>query len=127
VDTERRNFSRGDCEIDATLEYAGQEFVSELINLSLSGAQINTAASPRKGELIAITFSATEEDEAVTIRCIGRVVRADIRGVGIRFEQMSMESLRPLRRLVEAHCDDPALVAEELNQFLAEVSEEVQK
>ncbi len=122
--TNRRRFSRVDSEIDATLEYDGQEFVSELLDLSISGTLINTAASPKKGETVTISFTHGTGDEAMSVRCLGRVMRADTKGVGIEFDRMSMESLEQLRDIVEGHSIDPSIIAEEIDRFLQETRDE---
>lgn len=110
---ERRAFSRADCNVDATLDYAGESFPSAIINLSLNGTLINTAASPRKGERVVITFSFAEADKPRTARCPGRVVRADTKGLGIEFEALDAEGLEHLREIVAAHSEKPDAIDEE--------------
>ncbi len=111
---EKRACSRVDCVLQATLEYEGTDFPSTTVNLSLTGALVNTAASPRKAEKVTIVLSA--EGEQPALRCPGRVVRADTRGVGIAFDPLSLATRAQLRDLLAARSDDPQAIREEFDR-----------
>jgi hypothetical protein len=115
---DRRAFARVDCDIEATLELEGEGFPSTITGLSFKGALINTAASPRKGDKVAISFSAPQAGQEAPLRFAGRVVRAEHRGLGLEFEGLDTETLGRLRDVIAAHSDEPQAIREEFARFL---------
>ena len=111
--SERRAFSRVECAVDATLQVEDESFPSKIRGLSLNGALIDTAASPRKGDKVTVTLTM-----ALTVRCPGRVVRAERRGLGVAFEDLDQESLAHLRDIVSAHGVAPEAIDKELARAL---------
>jgi len=111
--TEKRGFSRVAYSVEATLEYLGERFASEIIDLSLKGTLINTGASPRRGDRVAVTFRLAQTGVPVSIRYEGTVARADRRGLGIEFDEMGLDSYAELKRIVVANNGDPEAVDEE--------------
>lgn len=117
---ERRVFSRVDCNVEAVLTYAGESFPSRVVNLSLGGVLINTAASPKKGEEVGIVLSTSRGDESLAMHFSGRVARADARGLGIAFDPGDPDSLAQLRDLIAEHSDSPQTVYKEFARAVQE-------
>ncbi len=115
---ERRTFTRVECDLPATLEYEGESFPSQLLNLSISGALINTAASPEKGKPVTICFVLELEGQQVSMSCTGLLARAEQRGLGIEFERLSLSTFQRLRDYVASHSQDPDAIAREFDEFL---------
>ena len=111
---EKRKFSRIDYEVEVTLEYQGEQFASEILNLSMLGALVNTSASPQKDEKVAISFHLAQTGVPITVRCIGKVIRADRRGVGIEFTEVDLDSFEDLRRIVAFNSGHPELIDKEI-------------
>jgi hypothetical protein len=114
---ERRDFSRVNYAVEATLEFAGETFASDLIDLSLKGVLVSTAASPRKGQEVQLRFRLVQEAD-VEIHCGGSVVRADHRGIGIAFTDVDVESFNRIRSIVSANSGDPEHVESEFASYL---------
>lgn len=115
---EKRTFTRVVFDIDATLEYDGEEFPSRIVNLSVKGALVNTGASPMKGRAVAVKFCSEVGDESIAFCCPGRVIRADSRGVGIEFEGLDMNTFEQLRDIIAAKSSDPSVIMEEFDNFV---------
>jgi hypothetical protein len=114
---ERREFRRVQYDVQAVLEYAGETFPSDLIDLSLKGVLISTAASPRKGAAVNVRFTVPQGDKE-EVCCPGTVVRADQRGLGIVFDEVGLESFSWIREIVAANSNDPDAVHREFEQWL---------
>ncbi len=114
---ERREFSRVRYGIEAQLVHAGETFASDLVDLSLKGILVNTAASPRKGRKVEVVFRPAQET-AEEIRCGGTVVRADHRGLGIMFDEVDLASFNWIRQIVSANSGSPEQVESEFAAFL---------
>ena len=119
MNNERREFSRVRYEVEATLELGGELFGSEIVDLSLRGALVNTAASPRKGQQVALRFRLPQDGVPVSVRCTGTVVRADTRGLGVQFDEVDLESFQELLEVVKANSVDPDEVEGEFSRWLA--------
>jgi len=111
---EKRKFSRIDYDVEITLEYQGEQFASEILNLSMLGALINTSASPKKDEKVIISFRLSQTGVPITIQCIGKVIRSDKRGLGIEFTEVDLDSFEDLRRIVAFNSGHPELIDEEI-------------
>ncbi len=115
---EKRTFTRVDYDVEATLQYEGEEFTSQILKLSPKGALVNTGASPMKGHSVAIKFWADLGGKPIGVCCPGRVIRADSKGIGIEFEGLDMDTFKRLRDIVVANSFDPSLVVEEFEDFV---------
>ncbi len=115
---DRRTFTHVECDLPATLEYEGECFPSQLLDLCISGALINTAASPEKGQPVTISFDIEVEGQQLSLTCPGRLARAEQRGLGIDFEKLSLATLQQLRDYVAAQSPDPEAIGREFDAFL---------
>ena len=107
---DRRAFWRVDCGVEVALEYAGESFPSKIVNISLGGVLVNTAASPMKGDDVTVSFELRTAYDPIRVRCQGQVIRAEGRGVGIQFEDLDDRSLADLKQMMLEHTEDPAAV-----------------
>ncbi len=115
---DRRTFTHVECNLPAMLQLEGMRFPSQLLDLSISGALVNTAASPEKGQPVALFFDIEVKGQPISMICSGRLVRAEQRGVGIEFENLSMATLEQLRSYVAALSSDPEAIGREFDAFL---------
>lgn len=114
---ERRSATRADYRVEARLVYAGESFASEVLNLSLTGTLINTAASPWKGQHVTVTFLLDDGTSPTEVCCEGQIVRADHRGLGIEFGSMNLATLGQLQRVLAAYSGQPERVAAECDDL----------
>lgn len=90
----------------------------EVLDLSLKGAlfapQGNALPSP--GQAIELQIAL---DDAEALICMqGRVAHAEAGVAGIKCEQIDLDSIIRLRRLIELNLGDPALLERELSALL---------
>ena len=79
---ERRNHGRKDCLINVNFKIRGQKFSSYILDISSSGAFIETSESFASGLKMLLNFSSPETRKPMDL--IGEIVWADPRGVGIK-------------------------------------------
>ena len=115
---DRRAYSRMACTVRAALEWQGESFPSELLDLSFSGVRINTGAAPPLASQVSVVLKVNLGGREVSLRCPGRVVRADHRGLGVHFDPLDSVALALLRDVVAAHCPDPQVVAKEYRRLV---------
>jgi len=104
---ERRAAPRAECRVEASLDCGGDPFPANTVNVSVKGALVNTAASPRSCEPVAITLFLSDGGTWSAVRCPGRVVRADAGRLGIEFDEMSRQAFTRVRSLIAANSADP--------------------
>ena len=96
---ERREHSRKDCLINVNFKIRGQKFSSYILDLSSSGAFIETNESFTCGLKMLLHFSSPETREPLNL--IGQIVWAAPRGVGIKFQHLTKDQTHILRSFCE--------------------------
>ena len=96
---DRRTDVRKDCLINVHLKIRGQKFRSYILDISKSGAFIETSTAFSKGLKMLLTFSSPEDRQPLNL--IGEIVWADIRGVGVKFLQLTEDQSRKLESFTE--------------------------
>ena len=116
--SERRDFSRADCNVEATLNHQDANLPSKIINLSLNSALISTSAAVKAGDDVTITISFTDGDGPLTVHCAGQVIRRDTRGVAVKFGQLDLQTVAGLRKIVAAHSSEPEVIFDEYSHLM---------
>lgn len=111
---ERRHFSRVDFQSSVTIQTPSREFQAELADISLKGALVDTMGkSPlNKGEQC--LFELSLDQGVVLVKTDATIVFAKENMLGLRFENLDLESMTHLRRLVELNIGDSERVQQEL-------------
>jgi hypothetical protein len=116
VDTsERRRFHRILFDAPTTIESEGQLYHTTLLDISLKGAMAKIPANwqPRAGEPATLSIKLNEEaDTAIGMRAFCAHIEAE--RVGFLCDEIDMESISLLRRLVELNIGDEALLQRDL-------------
>jgi len=112
-DTDRRRFWRAAFVAPAVLGSADARSEVEVLDLSLKGALVDTPAPEqvRPGQTAELLLPLSE---AISITMCGRVVHVAGRRVGLACENIDLDSMTHLRRLVELNLGDPAELEREL-------------
>ncbi len=115
---ERRRFSRITFHRPAELDARVEQATCELLDLSLKGALVETAApfAVAVGQPCTLTIR-LDAGEAV-IRMEGVIVHREGRQVGVRCTEIDLDSIAHLRRLVELNLGDEALLQRELSALI---------
>jgi Tfp pilus assembly protein PilZ len=86
---DRRADSRKDCLINVHFKIRGQKFRSYILDISKSGAFIETSTAFSKGLKMLLTFSSPEDRQPMHL--IGEIVWADTRGIGVTFLHLTAD------------------------------------
>ena len=116
----RRKFSRIRFQCAAELVLGVERVSVEVIDVSLNGAllQVPEGFVGRRGQPCSL-YIRLEPSESY-IRMIGEMAHVEAGSVGVRREEIDLESMAHLRRLVELNLGDPALLDRELDALIAE-------
>lgn len=116
----RRRFSRIQFHRAAELILGNDRIAVEVVDISLNGALLQTSAgfSGRKGQPCSLSIRL--EPSESHIRMIGELAHVEPGRVGVRREEIDLESMAHLRRLVELNLGDPALLDREFDALVAE-------
>ena len=116
----RRRFSRIQFHRAAELVLGTDRFAVEVLDISLNGALLKVPPefTGRKGQ--PCSLSVRLEPSESHIRMIGEMAHVEPGRVGMRREEIDLESMAHLRRLVELNLGDPALLDREFDALVAE-------
>ncbi|HET6439096.1 MAG TPA: PilZ domain-containing protein [Anaeromyxobacter sp.] len=117
----QRRFTRIPFHVPAHIEFRGGKLPCELVNVSLKGALVELAQGPvpSAGSTCAVTID-LDPGSGARIRMDGDVAHQNGRQVGIRCDELDLESVQHLRRILEFNVGDEALVLRELGELVAE-------
>lgn len=109
---EKRNFTRVDFKIHATVAFQGRTLSGEVENISLRGAFIRNVCVPLHSTAkIGIRLDSGIPD--VVIRADAVAVRSVEEGTGFEFNRIDVDSFTHLRKIVSyAVCDGDAVIGE---------------
>jgi Tfp pilus assembly protein PilZ len=97
--TERRIHARKDCLINVNFKIRGQKFSSYILDISSSGAFIETGESFASGLKMLLHFSSPESRKSLDL--IGEIVWADSRGIGVKFHHLTKDQTQILKSFCE--------------------------
>jgi hypothetical protein len=119
---DRRRFSRIVFHRPAELESRSERATCEVLDVSLKGALLEVPASFRghAGQPCSLAIRLDAGD--AVIRMVGEIAHRASRLVGVRCDEIDLESIAHLRRLVELNLGDDELLHRELAALVAERS-----
>lgn len=114
----RRHFTRIPMDNEATLACGAKQWKSQLLDISLKGALL---ASPRNFTecpkcSCRLMFSLNEAD--ATIMMVGQLVHHKGERLGFRCDNIDLDSISHLKRMVELNLGDKSLLERELGELL---------
>ncbi|MDX5364408.1 MAG: PilZ domain-containing protein [Pseudazoarcus pumilus] len=118
MDKQRRHFSRIAFEGEASFDCGGATRPCQLLDLSLKGALLKLADHPDcAGQPCELRLD-LGEDAVVSMR--GHVAHCEGQRIGIFCEDIDLDSITHLRRLLELNLGDPALLERELATMISD-------
>lgn len=116
----RRRFSRIQFHRAAELVLGTDRYPVEVIDVSLNGAllQVPPGFSGRAGQPCSLSIRL--EPSESHIRMIGELAHVERGRVGLRREEIDLESMAHLRRLVELNLGDASLLDRELDALVTD-------
>jgi hypothetical protein len=119
--TKQRRFTRIPFRVPAHLEIRGEKLPCSLVNVSFRGALVELPAgtAPLAGSACAVTID-LDPSGGARIRMDGDVAHQRGNHIGIRCDELDLESVQHLRRILEFNLGDEAVVLRELGELIAE-------
>jgi Tfp pilus assembly protein PilZ len=96
---DRRANVRKDCLINVIFKIRRQKFSSYILDISSSGAFIETGESFSSGLKMLLEFSSPQDRQP--LRLIGEIVWTDSRGIGVKFHHLTKDQLQILKCFTE--------------------------
>ena len=96
---DRRAHTRKDCLINVNFKIRGQKFSSYILDISRSGAFIETSEAFTSGLKMLLRFSSPQDRKPLNL--IGEIVWSDPRGVGVKFHHLTRDQSRLLKNFSE--------------------------
>ncbi len=124
----QRRFTRIPFHVPAQLEIEGEKLPCSLVNVSLKGAlvELTQGTAPAKGATCSVTID-LDPGSGARIRMDGDVAHQRGRHVGIRCDELDLESVQHLRRILEFNVGDESVVLRELGELVSERNWEASK
>ncbi|QEP44563.1 PilZ domain-containing protein [Ectothiorhodospiraceae bacterium BW-2] len=117
---EKRNFSRIKVDADAVLSVATHHYRCHIIDISLKGALLEltdeaAALKPQMGCTLQLQLA----DSDIVIEMAGHLAHIHAPTVGICCENIDLDSITHLKRIVELNLGSTELLERELKELIA--------
>jgi PilZ domain len=119
VPSERRDFSRITFHRPSLLGVRGTKTACELIDISLRGALVRVPEAFAWAEGAPCTLFISLDQGASIIRMNGAIAHRDASTVGVRCQELDLDSVAHLRRLLEVNLGDERLLHRELSALIS--------
>ena len=96
---DRRADSRKDCLITVNFKVRGQRFRSYILDISTSGAFIETSAIFTPGLKMILRFASPQDRQPLDLN--GKIVWSDNRGIGVKFLHLTEDQSQKLKSFTE--------------------------
>ena len=114
----RRHFTRIPMDSEVTLACGAQQWKSQLLDISLWGALLalpeDFGSCPTCSCRLMFSLNETE----VTIMMVGKIVHHRDRQIGFRCDNIDLDSITHLKRMVELNLGDATLLERELGELI---------
>jgi c-di-GMP-binding flagellar brake protein YcgR len=111
---DRRLFSRVGFHSSVTVEVQGQAYQAELIDISLKGALIISEGDFSFVKNEPCVFELRLDADTVAVKTAALIVYSQTNQLGLEFQNLDLESMVHLRRLIELNLGDPDKIQQEL-------------
>jgi hypothetical protein len=113
-----REFSRSPAHVHGVVTFDGHApLEGRTRDVSLGGFYLYTFEAPPLGTTCRVSLTLEGSDlPPLTLR--GTVVRKDIGGLAVRFDEIDADSLEPLRNLVLYNAADPEVASREMREHV---------
>ncbi|MBN2656474.1 MAG: PilZ domain-containing protein [Spirochaetales bacterium] len=112
---EHRRFNRADYHTKGYFIKNGQEVHFGIINISLNGILVDPDSMDDYSLNMVVPLNIQLSSSDVEIRTTSKLVHQENHHFGFRFEEIDVESMIHLRRLVELNSDSADQIAKELH------------
>ena len=117
---EKRKFSRVPFAIGTFFTYRGCSYQGEVHDLSLKGMFVKTPLHADIGAALPFTIQLSGATSDLSLQIEGVVARQTDAGLGIRFEQIDLESFIHLKNIISYNSPDADQIENEFLDFVKE-------
>lgn len=103
LQSDQRKHDRVNCLVAVDYDLSQSTYQCCLVDLSLGGAYILTGQPIQVGQRIIISLASTDNSHGATV--IGLVTRRDQNGIGVKFEDLSLQQKKMIEQLQISRCD----------------------
>lgn len=116
---ERRMFRRVGFVAKAELRSTNVNWFTQTIDLSLKGVRLKRPPhwAGKINDHFTLIFPIREDEVGIQMQMIGKLIHQDDQFMGLSIENIDLDSLSHLVRLVELHLGDPELMKEEFEKL----------
>jgi len=100
--TDLRKHTRYDCLVGVDYDIGGWTYQCYMYDMSEEGAYIETEQPVRVGQGITISLSSPMIEQSCAAKA--KVVRADPEGIGVRFDDLTLQQRQVIRLLLDTRC-----------------------
>ena len=100
----QRKHSRYDCLVGVDYDISDWTYQCYMRDISEGGAYIETEHAVRVGQRLIMSLSSPVLERTCAIN--GTVVRRDPKGIGVRFDELTLQQKQVIRSLTETHCSE---------------------
>lgn len=118
MNSERRHFMRVGFDAPAQLVTARGPLAVKVVDLSFKGALIELPADSQPAIGAHCALNVVLAETAATISMTGEVAHVEGRHLGLLCRSIDIDSVTHLRRLIEFHLGDPAVLERELKALV---------
>ena len=115
---ERRHFIRVGFDAPAHLATATEELSVQVLDLSLKGALVTAPAAAQLVPSMPCQLSVSLADTGDHIFMVAEVAHLQGDATGLLCKRIDLDSVTHLRRLIELHLGDPALLERDLAELM---------
>ena len=116
----RRQFSRVHFQTEARIYVQDKEFSVDVLDISLKGALVHSSKPFEISTGVPAVLQMRLDEMGTMIRMAGPIVRSQDGVLGVSCQEIDLDSITHLRRLVELNLGDEALLERELSHLVAE-------
>ena len=111
---DRRHFSRVGFQSTVIIEVQEQQYQAELIDISLKGALLVLEGDLAFEKNEMCIFELRLDGDTIAVKTDALIVYSQANQLGLKFQNLDLESMIHLRRLIELNLGDPDKIQQEL-------------
>ncbi len=112
---EHRRFNRADFHTNGYFTIDGKDINFKIINISLNGILLEPESQEEIDHNTVVSLSVKLSSTDIEIKTKAKLQHKENKHLGFRFEEIDVESMIHLRRLVELNSDNADQIANELS------------
>lgn len=115
---EQRSFTRVPFETEVLVNVNGERYRGRTDNLSLYGLFVQLQYKPDVETEVEVTIPVPYTDDERYIGVSGTIARQGANGVGIRFQQLDVDTFIEIKHIVTSRCGNEEMIMDEFFKYI---------